>query len=263
MSLPLAGIRVLVTRASDQAGGFVERLKAAGADVVEFPTIETVPPESWDDMDRAIRGLDAYDFCLFTSANAVKSFMRRMGDLGKGPSDMDGIKLVAVGPQTAREIEGAGLKISVVPAEFKAEGVLAALEPVEVKGRRFLFPRAEKAREVLPERLKERGAELTVVTAYRTVAPVVDPVYVKGLFAGGGVSAVTFTSASTVKNFVEIVGRKDAVEYLDGVCVACIGPVTAQACEEMGITVCLVPKDYTVDALLDELIVHFRRRTKR
>jgi len=257
--LPLSGLTVVVTRATDQAGGFAARLKSAGAAVVEFPTIQTVPPESWDEVDRAIEGLGGFDYALFTSANAVKFFMRRMDELGKRPADMGGLRLVAVGPQTARELESFGLKLAVVPAEFKAEGVLAALESTDLAGMRFLFPRAETAREVLPERLRERGAEVRMVVAYRTVAPKVEPEYIRRLFTEGGVSAITFTSSSTVKNFVEIAG-KEVLQYLKGVCVACIGPVTAQTCKEMDIPVCLVPRDYTVDALLDGLIEHFGRR---
>ncbi len=257
--LPLLGRKIVVTRAAEQAGGFVGMLRSAGAEVVEFPTIETVPPESYEDLDSAIHGLSGFDYALFTSVNAVKFFVRRMRELGRDVKELAGIKLIAVGPRTAREIEALGLSLSVTPREYKAEGVLEALKSHDLRGRRVLFPRAEVAREVLPDELAGRGAEVVVAVAYRTVAPKVDPVYVRRLFTAEGVSAVTFTSSSTVKNFVEIVGE-GARGYLKGVCVACIGPVTADTCKEMGIDVCLVPKDYTVDALMLAITEYFGRR---
>jgi len=257
--LPLTGRKVIVTRATEQASGFASMLRLAGAEVVEFPTIETVPPESYDGLDQAIGGLSGFDYALFTSANAVRFLAARMGELGHDVRELAGLELIAVGPKTAREIEALGLRLSVTPDEYKAEGVLDALSSRDLSGKRVFFPRAEVAREVLPEKLAERGAEVVVAVAYRTVAPRVDPAYVRELFKDGGVSAVTFTSSSTVRNFVEMVGE-GAKGYLKGVCVACIGPVTAQTCREMGIDVTVVPRDYTVDALLLELTEYFGRR---
>lgn len=256
---PLVGRKVVVTRATDQAGELVRLLSDAGADVVEFPTIKTVPPASYEELDAAIAGLDGFDYVIFTSANALKFFMARMEELGVQASGLAGLRIVCVGPKTAELLRPYGLKADVTPRQYKAEGVLEALESEEVKGRRFLFPRAEVAREELPDGLKARGADVVLATAYRTVAPEVDPSYVSELFEGGGISAVTFTSTSTVKNFVKIVGGK-AVEYLSGICVACIGSVTARTCEEMGIRVSVVPEDYTVGALFDALTDYFKRR---
>ena len=256
---PLSGLKVVVTRAADQAGGFVGRLKSAGAEVVEFPTIQTVPPESTEEMDEAIRGLSGFDYALFTSVNAVKFFLGRMAELGVTTDALKGMKLITVGPKTAAALEELGLTPDITPEEFKAEGVLAALEGCELSGRRVLFPRAETAREAIIDGLKARGAEVVLVVAYRTVPPKVDPGYVRELFAEGGVSAITFTSSSTVKNFVSIVGS-EVIGYLKDVCVACIGPVTADTCREMGVPVCVIPTDYTVDALFEALVEHFRRR---
>lgn len=254
---PLSGLRIVVTRAVDQAGGFATRLRAAGAEVVEFPTIETVPPESWDGLDSAIRRLGEFDYVVFTSVNALRFSLDRFGQLGYDKAALSGLKVVAVGPQTAREVEARGLKAAVIPKEYRAEGVIEALSALDLKGKRFLYPRAEVAREVLPERLREMGAEVEVAVAYRTVAPRVAPEKIKELF-DGGVSAVTFTSSSTVKNFMQIVGE-GALGYLKGVCVASIGPVTAKTCEEAGVAVSVVPKDYTVDALLESLAVYFKK----
>jgi len=255
----LAGKRVVVTRATDQAGELVRMLADAGAEVVEFPTIKTVPPDDTRDLDGAIASLAGFDYVIFTSANALKYFMARMEELGKTPGELRGARIVCVGPKTAHGLADYGLDADILPGQYKAEGVLAALESEDVAGRRFLMPRAEVAREEIPEGLRARGAEVVVATAYRTVAPEVDPEYVTRLFADGGVSAVTFTSTSTVVNFVKIVGDR-AREYLSGVCVACIGSVTAKTCEDMGIRVSVVPEDYTVGALFDALTDYFKRR---
>lgn len=255
----LSGKRVVVTRATDQAGELVKMLSGAGAEVVEFPTIKTVPPVSYAQLDEAIARLEGFDYAIFTSVNALRYFMERLEGIGRRASALAGLKLVCVGPKTAELLESYGLKAGIVPEQYKAEGVLKALESEEVAGKRFLFPRAEVAREEIPDGLRTRGAEVALVTVYRTVAPEVDPSYVSSLFEGKGVSAVTFTSTSTVKNFVSIVGER-AIEYLSGVCVACIGSVTAKTCEDMGIRVSVVPEDYTVGALFDALTDYFKRR---
>ncbi|MBI5191768.1 MAG: uroporphyrinogen-III synthase [Nitrospirae bacterium] len=257
-ALPLAGRRVVVTRATEQAGGFVRMLESAGADVVEFPTIKTVPPESWEGVDRAVAGLSGFGHVLFTSANAVKYFMARMAELGHEPGELSGHGIIVVGPRTAAELGKYGLKPTVTPAEFKAEGVIEALSGMDMKGRRVLFPRAEVAREILPEKLAGMGAEVVVAVSYRTVAPDVAPEYIRELFAGGKVSAITFTSSSTVTNFAAMAGGGVA-RLLEGVCVAAIGPVTADTCREVGLSVTVMPEDYTVEALLDVLTGYFKR----
>jgi len=252
---PLKGKRVVVTRATDQAGELVAMLREAGADVVEFPTIKTVSPEDFGPLDSAIGSLPAFDYAMFTSANALKYFMARMEALGRGADELSGLRVVCVGPKTAELAVKYGLTPGVVPAQYKAEGVLDALSGEDVSGKRFLFPRAEAAREELPEGLRARGAEVVLVTAYRTVPPEVEPAYISELFDGGGVSAIIFTSSSTATNFVRMAGGK-AAGYLKGVCVACIGSVTAKTCEDMGIHVSVMPEKYTVGALFDALTTY-------
>lgn len=257
---PLAGRKVVVTRATEQAGGFVRMLRSAGADVVEFPTIKIVPPASWDGVDAAIAGLSGFGYVLFTSANAVRYFMDRLAELGHDPGELGGHGIIVVGPRTAAELNKYGLEPTVTPSEFKAEGVVEELAKLDMRDARVLFPRAEVAREVLPESLEGMGAVVVVAVSYRTVAPDVAPDYVRGLFADGGVSAITFTSSSTVENFVKVAG-KGYRQLLEGVCVACIGPVTADTCRELGLSVAVMPKEYTVEALLRELTDYFGRRS--
>ena len=255
---PLTGKKVVVTRTAEQAGSFVSMLKAEGAEVVEFPTIETIPPEDFSSLDSAIARLPRFDYIIFTSTNALKYFLARLDGLGGQRDIIKKSLLIAVGPKTAQEMSACGLEPDIVPEEYKAEGVLAALEGTDLYGKSFLYPRALEAREILPENLRERGAEVFVAVAYRTVAPKVEREYLKGLFSGG-VSAITFTSSSTVKNFMLMAGD-NAAELLKGVCVACIGPVTARTCEEMGVGVDVMPGDYTVEALLLSLTGYFARR---
>ncbi len=186
-------------------------------------------------------------------------FLRRMEVKGADVSLLKRTLVIAVGPITARELEAKGIRPGLVPKEFKAEGVLAALGNHDLAGKRFLYPRAEVAREVLPEELERLGAHVHVAVAYRTVAPDVDPEYVRSLFSGG-VSALTFTSSSTVKNFHALVGG-DVWRSLaeGGVCVACIGPVTARTCEEMGLKVTVMPEEYTVPALFSSITKYFSK----
>jgi uroporphyrinogen III methyltransferase/synthase len=166
-----------------------------------------------------------------------------------------------VGPKTAEALEEYSLRADLVPAEFKAEGVLAALGGVQVKGRRFLIPRAKVAREVIPDRLRELGAEVTVATAYENVMPRADADRVRKLFREKKIAAVTFTSSSTVNNFVEMVGKSEYKSLMHGVVVACIGPVTAKTAEEYGMTVDIMPKDYTIPALVEAMVEYYRKET--
>jgi len=257
---PLAGRKVVVTRAADQVGDFTDALKEAGAEVIELPTIETVPPDSWEEFDRAALGLAGFDYALFTSANALRFFLARLKELGLDATGLKGVKIIAVGPKTAAALVSAGFPPDVIPAEFVAEGVVEALSGVDMKGKRVLFPRAKEAREVLVEALREMGAEVVLAVVYQTVCPKADPGRIREIFRGGGVSAITFTSSSTVRNFMKMAGE-GAAGLLGGVSVACIGPVTAKTCEEMGILVSVVPRDYTVDALFDALTEKFGRRS--
>jgi len=258
-SKPLFGKRVVVTRSRDQASVFAEMLIDRGATTIEFPTIDVVPPASWDELDRAIQGIESYDWIIFTSANAVKFFMERLRGLGKDLRILKGVNICTVGPKTAESLESFGLRADLIPAEFKAEGVLAALGGANIKGKKVLVPRAKKARELIPDKLREQGAEVTVATAYENVRPAADMERVKKMFEERKISAVTFTSSSTVHNFVEILGQKEYIKIIDGVQVACIGPVTAKTAEEYGMKVDIMPKDYTIPALVDAMVEFYKK----
>ncbi len=259
-SKPLFGKRVVVTRSRDQASVFAERLIDLGATTIEFPTIDVVPPSSWDELDNAIGSLETYNWLILTSANAVRFFMERLRSLGKDLRTLKGVNICVVGPKTAESLEQYGLRADLVPAEFKAEGVLAALGGVRVKGQKFLIPRAKIAREIIPDKLRELGADVTVATAYENVKPAVDTDRMKKLFRENKISAVTFTSSSTVHNFVEILGQKEYKTFLEGVTVACIGPVTAKTADEYGIKTDIMPKEYTIPAFVEAIVDFFKKK---
>ncbi len=262
-SKPLFGKRIVVTRSRDQASVFAELLIDRGATTIEFPTIDVVPPASWGELDKALDEIGSYDWLILTSANAVRFFLDRLRETGRDLRVLHGVKICVVGPKTAEALEARGIRPDLVPKDFKAEGVLAALGGVDVKGKRFLIPRARVARELIPDRLRELGAEVTVATAYDNVRPEADAERVRALFADKKIAAVTFTSSSTVHNFIEILGRKEYKDLMQGVTAACIGPVTAKTAEEYGITTDVMPKDYTIPALVDALVAHFAENKKR
>ena len=258
-SKPLFGKRVVVTRSRDQASVFAEQLIDRGAAVIELPSIDVVAPQSWDELDRAIGALETYHWIIFTSANAVKFFFQRLREQGGDVRSLKGVQICAVGPKTAEALDAYSIRADLVPEEFKAEGVLAALGGVQVKGKRFLIPRAKVARELIPEKLRTLGAEVTVATAYENIMPRSDVERVKKLFSEKKIAAVTFTSSSTVNNFVEMVGKSEYKSLMNGVAVACIGPVTARTAEEYGMTVHIMPKDYTIPALVEALAAYYRK----
>src|SRR5512146_529361 len=260
-SKPLFGKRVVVTRSRGQASVFAEMLIDRGATTIEFPTIDVVPPASWEELDRAIQAIETYHWIIFTSANAVRFFMERLRGLGRDLRMLKGVNICTVGPKTAEALEAYGLRADLVPAEFKAEGVLAALGGIEVKGLRFLIPRAKVARELIPDKLRELGADVTVATAYENVRPSADLDRVRKLFEEKKIAVVTFTSSSTVHNFVEILGQKEYKFLMNGVSVACIGPVTAKTAEEYGMKIDIMPKEYTIPAFVDAMVEYFKGKS--
>ena len=260
---PLFGRRIVVTRSREQAGELVDMLEERGAEAIQTPTIRIAPPEDTEALERACDDAGAYDWIVFTSGNAVDSFLGRLLQRGD-VRDLKGVRLCAIGPSTSQRITRYGLRADLVPDESRAEGVFDALNAAgPLKATRFLLPRADIAREVLPDQLRDAGADVSEVVAYRTV------------LAGGQrdgdhdiyrmllerqIDAVTFTSASTVRNFARLLGEEQAADLLNTVVVAAIGPVTAEAAQQLGIHVAVVPKKYTIPDLVDALVEHFASR---
>jgi uroporphyrinogen III methyltransferase/synthase len=261
---PLFGKRVLVTRTREQAGDIIERLEALGAEAVEAPTIRVMPPEDYGPLDEAIARVSSFNWVVFTSANGVDAFMKRLQASPGDVRELKGVKLCAIGPATADRLLQHGLKVDLVPLEYRAEGILQALQssgPLE--GQRFLLARADIAREVLAEELRKSGADVKEVTAYRTTLAEVDregdpDVY--AMLLEKRIDVVTFTSASTVRNFVRSYGSDAAQDLLRSTLVACIGPVTAEAAEQCGIHTAIMPEQYTIPALVDAIVAYFSRQ---
>ena len=256
---PLFGKRIVVTRAREQASDFLVRLNALGAACIEFPTIEVVPPPSWDALDRAIMRLEGYQWILFTSVNGVKFFFQRLNDLEMDVREMSDLKVGAIGPKTAQAIEEKGIKPDLVPDEYRAEAIVTGMKKEELEGARILLPRATQARDVLPIELVNRGAIVDEVPAYQTIKPVKDTDRVRKMLEQGSIHMVTFTSSSTVNNFMEMFqSERDQLQrWMENVAVACIGPITAQTAEKKGLSVSIIPPEYTIESLTSAIVQYF------
>ena len=260
---PLAGRRILVTRARAQASGFVERLRRLGADAVELPVIAVEAVGEWRALEDAARRLGAEAasppaaarHAVFTSANAVRLVWDAIRAVGLDARAFAGVRLVAIGPETAAALMECGLAADLVPAEYIAEAVAEAMIAGGVAGARVWLPRAAAARDVLPARLREAGAEVEVLPIYRTVLPegAADRLRAE---LGRGVDAVTFTSSSTVAHFAEALA---GAPFPPGAIAACIGPVTARSAREAGYPVAVVATEYTTAGLAAALSAHFLR----
>ena len=256
-SKALSGRRVVITRARSQAGAFARALEALGGEVVEFPTIEILPPKSYDLLDRAIQKIENYHWIIFTSVNGVDFFLARLKGLRRDIGELKRIKIAAIGPETARGLESAGLHPDLVPPEFRAEAILEKLKPEEMRGKRVLLPRAAEARDVLPKTLREWGAEVDVIEAYRTVVAKSDARWLQELLRQKKIDMITFTSSSTVANFAAFFPADDIEGLLSGAAVACIGPITQKTAEELGIRVDVVSQDYTIPGLTRAIAEYF------
>ncbi len=277
---PLFGKSVVVTRSRAQASDLVAAVSAVGAVPVEFPTIKVAPPgDGYSALDAAIARLRgaaggageeiaaagtggeasggavaaAYDWIVFTSVNGVEAFFARL-NLKGDVRDLKGIRLGAIGPATAAALERRGLKPDFVPAEYRAEAVLDGLLKLGAGDARVLIPRALEAREILPEKLGEAGAEVEVVPAYETLLDDAGAAEMSDMLLSGEIDIITFTSSSTVKNFIKLLDGFDFQELPASVTIACIGPVTAETARELGLRVDLVAEEYTIPGLVRALI---------
>ena len=249
---PLFGKRIVVTRAREQASGFLQELTSLGAECIQFPTIEIIPPDSWDPLDTAISNLESYHWLLFTSVNGVKHFLQRLHFSGKDVRNLKGIKIGAIGPKTADQWHQLGIKPDLIPDEYRAEAVVESFKKWDTQRVRILVPRAAKAREILPDQLRKMGAQVDVVDAYKTVTPTENTAGVRDMLEKGIIDMVTFTSSSTVTNFVNMFGSEKqrlTDEWMKRVKIACIGPITANTAKANGFSVDLMPSDYTIEAL--------------
>lgn len=257
---PLFGKRILVTRTREQASELVRLLEEQGAECVEGATIALEPPDSWEPLDQELARLDSYQWLVFTSINAISFFFARLFARGLDSRALRGPKIAVVGTATAESLKKYGISADLIPEEFTGDGLAASLVAQGVEGSRVLFPRAKKAREALPEILRQHGAEVSIVPVYQNVRPR-DYEMVRGELAQGAIDMVTFTSSSTVRNFLDMLDP-DRDTLLAGVKVAAIGPVTTETAEKAGLGVDVQPATYTIPALVESILAYYTGRLK-
>lgn len=251
---PLFGKSILITRALDQVHGLARKIVAMGGEPLCLPVLELVPPPDLASLDRALDSLGGYQWVIFTSANGVAFFMRRMRQRGIDIRAMQG-KLAALGPATEKALVQHGLQVAFTPGEYRAEALLEGLLGMIARGSKVLLPRAAEARNVLPEGLISEGIQVDVVPAYQT-QPGGERYkqLLREVLTQGQVDYLTFTSSSAIKNFKALFNQEELDRLVDRSRVACIGPVTAATAAAMGMRVDLVAREYTTDGLLDAII---------
>jgi len=257
---PLFGQSIVVTRPQRQNAGLLALLDEAGAKIIEFPTIKTVPFSDYEILDKSIENLEAFDWAIFTSANGVKYFMERLKHYGRDRRRLNNIKIAAVGSATAGCLASFNIVADLVPEKYLAEGLMEELGKVQLKGRRILLPRAKKGRAILPEQLRKLGAEVVIAPVYETVAAETDTRELVAALKANQVDWVTFTSPSTAKNFVALLDDQlDIGQYMKNVKVAAIGPIAAKATADLGIKVDVVADESTNAGLVAAIINAVRK----
>ncbi len=255
---PLSGVRVLVGRARHQAGALSSELRELGATVLETPFIEIRKPHSFTPLDSALKNLAEYDWLILTSANGVEAMWERLAKLRLTKS-LEHLKIAAIGPATKKAIEQHGLDVDIVPKEYVAESVVRSLRR-RVKGKRVLLVRAKIARDVIPRELRRAGALVHVVEAYETVVPQSSRARLQSALKNlrQRPHVVTFTSSSTVRNFVALLGSRGRAARthtdLDGIRLASIGPVTSSTLRELGLGVDIEAKEFTIPGLVKAIV---------
>ena len=257
MTQPLFGKHIVVTRPRAQAEEFVALLCARGAIPVEAPTIRITEPKDTSALDYAFSELGSFDWIVFTSSNGVDAFMRRLQAKCLNLQTIRNIRLCAVGPATAAQLSSYNLEVDLIPKEHHSSGIVDALRK-HTAGSRILLPRADLAKSDLPDALRNTGAQVRDVIAYRTIPVTSLSTDVTQAFLENRIDVVTFTSASTVTNFVKLVNVNHPVEFMGTTIVASIGPVKAKAAEQLGVKTTIMPSIHTVPALVQAIENYFR-----
>lgn len=254
---PLEGRRILVGRSRTQASVLSQALKSLGASVTEVPFIEIRAPRSYKPLDAALKRISEYDWLILTSVNGVEALGSRMERLRIPIKQLSHVRVATIGPATRDAAEKVGLKVELVPAQYIAESVVEALNN-QVRGKRVLLARAKVARDVIPRELREQGAEVDVIDAYETVLPASSKVRLQSVLthAAERPHLITFTSSSTVRNFVELLGGPSRLAKIDlsDIDLASIGPITSATLREYGLPVHIEAEAYTVPGLIQAIV---------
>lgn len=252
---PLFGRRVLVTRSREQASRLTEEIEARGGEVYEFPTIEIVPPEDFAELDAALARIATYQWLVFTSVNGVQAFFQRCRQLRRDIRDLQGLRLCAVGPATLQELENRGFVVEFTPLAYRSEVLLQELSGLVQPGEKILLPRGNLAWPDLPRGLANLGARVDDVVVYQTMPGRGDAAAVREMMERGRLHAVTFTSSSTARNFVELLGIDGAADpRLQGITLVSIGPATTRTARELGLPIDLEAQEHTIEGLVEALV---------
>ncbi len=251
---PLFGKNIIITRAREQASNLVGQLTELGANVIEFPTIEIVPPDDFKELDASIEGLSEYNWMIFTSVNGVKLFFERLFYKGFDSRKLGNVKVCAIGPKTSEMFKNFGIVPDLVPEKYQAEYIIDGLMKEGIKGKKFLLPRAKVAREILPEKIKENGGIIDVVSVYKTVMPDTNKEEALEYLKNGDIDYITFTSSSTVKNFFEILKGEQMDNLLKNVKLVSIGPITSETLKEKGYKPYIEAEKFTVEGLVEAIL---------
>jgi len=251
----LVGKTILITRTSGRAGELSELLKRQGARVVELPVIEILPPESWEELDRALTSIQDYHWVVFSSVHAVESVSERLDQLEQPVSVLSTCRLAAIGPATARALEERGLKVDCLPQKAVAEGLVEEIaRKGRLEGRRVLLPQANIARETLYEGLKRNGAVVNRVVAYRTERAEVDASEVRKLLEQERIAWITVTSPSSVRSLLDLLQLPHGFWNDSSVRFASIGPTTSGTLRALGLVVTVESKVPSVESLVDAIV---------
>lgn len=258
---PLAGKRAVITRAPDQARELTRILESLGAEVISLPMVEFSPPEDWSCVDEALRALSGFDAILFLSTNAVRYVFMRCRELGITCEALRSQEylIAAIGPGTARAIEDEGLNVTYVA---KGQGGAAVVKELagSLAGRKVLLPRSDRADDRVANVLRDAGAHVTEIVAYRTAVPKSFDSAIITQLSRGEADVVVFASPSAFHNFVETLGEKSFAALSNRVQFAAIGPTTARTLRDAGVSVAMEAHESSAAAIADSIAKYYQRR---
>jgi uroporphyrinogen III methyltransferase/synthase len=257
---PLFGKNIVITRARAQASGLMADLTRLGANCIEIPTIRIEPPADNTPVIDAIHRIREYDWLVFTSVNGVQFFFDTLFGLGKDVRILGHLKFACIGPVTKQRLADYGIVSDILPETFRAESVIQAFSTADIQGKAVLLPRAKKARTILPEELTKMGARVDEVTTYETVLEHEAGPTLNELLENRQIDAVTFTSSSTVTNFMSLLPSDKAADLLKHVAIASIGPITSDTVRSFGLAPTMEADPYTIEGLVDQLLTHYTQR---
>jgi len=260
---PLFGKNIIITRASDQSSGLREKLYSYGANVIELPSIKTVPVKSWKEVDKSIKNFKIYDYVIFTSVKGVNYFFERIRKNKLDSRIFNNKTIITIGEKTAKQLNKYGLSSDLTPKQYTAEGILTDLKIYDLKNKNVLIPRAKVARDILPRTLKELKADVTVVKCYETVLPRTDrnlKLNVINKLKTGEIDLITFTSSSTVTNLHKMLGEE--IKHLNNTLISSIGPITTSTIKDLGFKAEILAKKHTIEGLIDEILRYYSSASK-